>query len=328
MHRLLALLVVLALAAPAAAQTITGTYLYQPMPEPGTWWDPNASGTGWFLDSKPGANGGTVGIAAHFGFEAAGDSRYWLIAGPMVFAPDPTGPTDQRGLPMATLTGAVAQYADGQCFGCPYRNPVATAAHEVGTFTWIGPREVAFNAGGVTVIQHPFDTVAFDLAGDWQGANHFFDGTNNFITRPIFRFTRRTDARAYHLDPNYQAGFVATLPTPGAIEYDVMCVVDCARTFEPIGPTPEITWWVDPVTGNGSIMYVRQVNQTLFPTRYQIYAGPGNSGIGRWAPRVWATRGRIVARACVGHIQPPTVDTVKEIELTRLAPGLAALIIP
>jgi len=177
----------------------------------------------------------------------------------------------------------------------------------------------------VTVIQHPFDTQAFDLAGLWQGKFHRrSENPSNWITRPVYRLTRRTDARAYHVDPNYPAGWVATLPTPGAVEYLVQCLQECERVFAPLRPDPEIIWWVDPVTGNGGIMYVRQVNQTLFPTKWQIYAGPFNGSIGRWSPRVWATSGRIVARSYVQFLQPQTRDDIVEIELTRLAAGEAA----
>jgi hypothetical protein len=301
-----------------SAQTITGKYLFAPMPEPGAWYKRTESGTGWFFDFQ-----GPVVFGAGFGYETAGDSRFLTMSGVATFPTDPTGPTNQApNTPIARLVSPAFKFADGQCHGCPYRAPVATQAYSDASLTWVGPRLLEFNAGGTTVQMTPFDTTPFDLAGDWQGVYHFVAGTE-FTSRPIFRLTKRTDARVYHVDPNLAAGFEITLPTQGALEYSVQCIADCTNTFSPILPQPDVTWWVDPATGKGGIMYVISVNPAFFPTPFQIYK-PNDGEQGRWSPQLWATRNRIVGRSYVPFLQPQQTDYIREIELTRMVPGQAA----
>jgi hypothetical protein len=315
--RKIVLMSLLMIAAPSWAQTITGKYLFSPKPEPGAWYDRTQSGTGWFFDFQ----GGVV-FGASFGYETAGDSRFWTMSGIATFPADPTGPTNQPpNAPIATLPTAAFAFANGQCHGCPYRAPEATQAHPNATLTWTGTRQLEFNAGGTTVTMTPFDTTPFDLAGDWQGTYHFVGGTE-FTSRPIFRLTKRTEVRNYHIDPNLTAGFSITMPTPGALEYAVQCIADCANTFAPILPQVDVTWWVDPTTGKGGIIYVLAVNPTLFPTPFQIYK-PTVGEYGRWSPQTWSTRNRIVARSYVPFLQAQSADYIREIELTRMVAGQA-----
>jgi hypothetical protein len=297
----------------ASAQTITGKYLFVPRPEPGAWYTPGQGGTGWFFDFQ-----GDVAFGASFGYEPQGDSRFWTVAGVMTPPPDPTGPTNQPGLPIATMIGATFASANGQCHGCPYQAPMNTQVHAAAQLTWQGPRKFEFTADGTTVSMVPFDTAPFDLSGDWQGTYHFRNGPEH-TSRPVFRLTRRTDMRIYHVDPAYPAGHIATLPAPGAQEYQVQCIADCANTFAPLLPTVESMWWIDPSTGLGGVVDVRNVNPGLFPTPHQVYQG--STSYGRWSPQVWASRNRIVARSYVPFLQAQTADYVREIELVRLVPG-------
>jgi len=302
---------------PAVAQTITGKYLFTPTPETGAWYDPAQSGTGWFFDIE-----GSIAFGASFGYELDGKSRFWTMSGVMTMPPDPTGPTNQSSsVPTAGLATPAYAFANGQCHGCPYRAPESSQAHVDANLKWNGPRQLEFNAGGATVLMKPFDTTPFDLSGEWQGTFHFVGGSE-FTSRPIFRLAKRSDIRNYHIDPNLTAGFAITPPVQGSQEYSVQCIKDCTNTFEPIHPQSTTTWWVDPNTGKGGIIYVLNVHQTLFPTPFQLHAPP-SSEHGRWSPQVWATRNRIIARSYVPFLQAQTADYVREIELNRMVPGQA-----
>jgi len=315
--RVLFLLFALLATAPLSAQTITGKYLFTPKPEGGAWYDPAQSGTGWFFDFQ-----GPIAFGASFGYELDGQSRFWTMSGVMSLPPDPTGPTNQPAdAPIATLSSAVFSFANGQCHGCPYRAPVPSQAHPEASLRWLGPRRLEFTAGGNTVSMSPFETSPFDLSGDWQGTFNF-RSTSAFTSRPVFRLTKRTDVRAYHVDPSYTPGWEVTTPTPGAQEYNVQCIQLCTNVFAPILPDANITWWVDPVTGKGGIIYVQSVNPLLFPTPFQIFVG--NSSYGRWSPQLWVTRNRIVGRSYVPALQAQTIDVVVEIELIRMVPGQSA----
>jgi len=117
-RKALMLFVLLALsAAPLFAQV--GPYVpcvgcdeltYAPYPEPGLWFNPEQSGSGFSLEFQNGIMGGS-----YYGYDADGESEWYLVTGPLVRSETPGVMWEVEVEPQ--------RFTGGNCLGCPYQAP-------------------------------------------------------------------------------------------------------------------------------------------------------------------------------------------------------------
>ena len=117
-RRILMIFTLLALsAAPLIAQE--GPYVpcvgcdeftHAPYPEPGLWFNPEQSGSGFSLEFQNGIMGGS-----YYGYDADGESEWYLVTGPLVRSETPGVMWEVEVEPQ--------RFTGGNCLGCPYQVP-------------------------------------------------------------------------------------------------------------------------------------------------------------------------------------------------------------
>src|SRR5258706_3076957 len=95
------------------AGLLVSTNLWAIIPENGWWWNPSESGRGFNLEVQD-----NVLFFASFAYDSAGNPAWYTAGNPMTSDRDWSAP--------------LIVTARGQCFGCPYVDPIRTV---VGTVT-------------------------------------------------------------------------------------------------------------------------------------------------------------------------------------------------
>ena len=103
----------------AVAQPAGGAAAMPFIPAAGVWWNPDESGSGYFIQMQHG-----VIVAAMFAYTAAGDPVWYYGVGHVTSLG--TG---------VIVTGSLDRYRGGQCISCPYHMP--NLAGSDGTFTMV-----------------------------------------------------------------------------------------------------------------------------------------------------------------------------------------------
>lgn len=87
-------------------------------PVNGAWFDPDENGRGLTLELRNG-----ILVLTFFGYGQDGEAKWWQGVG-------------REDVPLSGIyTGVFAEFSNGQCIGCEYRFPDATAENEMGQFT-------------------------------------------------------------------------------------------------------------------------------------------------------------------------------------------------
>lgn len=113
-------------------------------PSPGLWWNPNESGRGIAIDLQDG-----IMVVTTYAYTPQGPATWFISAGSYNFTTNTFS---------ANFDGA----SDGQCFGCPYKQPVASAG--VG-----GPMKIVFDS--------------------YTTGTLYFNGGTSRIQRQLFGYT-------------------------------------------------------------------------------------------------------------------------------------------
>lgn len=152
------------------------TFSYGLQPENGTWWDPNASGSGYNIETQD-----NVLALTMYSYESSGLPTFYTSAGKM---------NSDR-----SYSGVLNKYVNGQCVNCNYRSPSSTTAGTVSINFTHGTRgTISFNGGAPVNIQRfafgvDTSTSAF-LYGDWaitegtQYTGGLFSGTRMIFNAP------------------------------------------------------------------------------------------------------------------------------------------------
>lgn len=155
---------------------------YGIQPENGTWWNPNASGSGYNIEIQD----NTLVLTA-YSYEANGLPTFYLSAGKMS--------SDRN------YSGILNKYVNGQCLNCNYKSPSSIPAGTVNiNFTHGTMGNISFNGGTPINIQRfgfavDNTTYAF-LYGDWAitegtlNSGGVFSGTRMVFSAP---YTSTTD---------------------------------------------------------------------------------------------------------------------------------------
>ena len=85
-------------------------FIYAPYPEPGHWYNPDQSGTGFNLEFQNGIMAGY-----YYGYDLEGDPEWYLVTNPLVRS-------DSPGV-MWELEVEPQRFTGGNCIGCPYQPP-------------------------------------------------------------------------------------------------------------------------------------------------------------------------------------------------------------
>lgn len=81
-------------------------------PVVGLWWNPDESGSGYFLDVKHG-----VLVATIFSYRANGEPEWYYVSGPLTNGG-------------RSFTGTLDKYRGGQCISCPYAGRPTAAGND------------------------------------------------------------------------------------------------------------------------------------------------------------------------------------------------------
>ena len=85
-------------------------FINAPYPEPGHWYNPDQSGTGFNLEFQNGVMAGY-----YYGYDSEGDPEWYLVTSPLVRSESP-------GV-MWELEVEPQRFTGGNCIGCPYQAP-------------------------------------------------------------------------------------------------------------------------------------------------------------------------------------------------------------
>jgi hypothetical protein len=247
----------------------------QLLPHRGGYWDPNAGGSGYFVDVMRRGTGEVFGFATAYTYDAEGRSTFLILQGTVEFASENQRQTEGW---YAKLVSPTYQAANGQPFGGAYRPAdVSPSPYGQGELIWKTRRTAELRVGGrVTQIRtlHPDDaaTEAVNLlGGEWKiqvrqrtvsAPGVYFHPANQQFYSHIVRLTPVTPApvwtQGYGAATIPQSEFAKIwLPPPGALTFEVTCVSECLPL--PPQPTPSTTHpdvmiykgarvWIDPVT--------------------------------------------------------------------------------
>lgn len=102
-------------------------------PEDGAWWNPSQSGRGWFIMSQ-----NNLMVVASYGYAQNGAPQWYLSTG--TYNPS-----------TRAFSASLLGFQNGQCIGCPYRDPTQTASPGNLTITFSADDRATLTQAGETV---------------------------------------------------------------------------------------------------------------------------------------------------------------------------------
>jgi hypothetical protein len=333
------------------------------LPHTGGWWNPDAGGSGYFIETIRNPDGTMLGFGTIYTYNTDGTSTFLIVQGPVTFSTE--SQRIETGI-IARFSSQIFKAANGQPFGGPYRPAQVTPAGlGEGEFVFFTRRSGEFRTADRSVPIRVVSSASAEqevvsmLTGTWTlkarlrfpEAYYGVAGpalSNTFLERYVSHTVRIEKSV---VQPQWTAsvsGPALTSPnnstrglywrprentTNGIVTFTVTCVEDCPPTGGlKFSATYGARIWVDLNTGKAG--YVTRAIPPDSPTGNGFAywataeeAWPGHIDLGNFTFDLFLDDQTVIGRGgfltAMGQAWPAGFTQGSELVLTKVNPNLA-----